>query len=32
MPNKNDIYEAWKEYKEKATSTAQPVPLVESEE
>ena len=31
-PNKQEIYEAWKVYKEKATATAKPVPLIETAE
>jgi hypothetical protein len=32
LPNKLEIYEAWKSYKQKATATARPVPLIETNE
>jgi hypothetical protein len=32
VPNKQEIYEAWREYKERAHSTAQPRALVETAE
>ena len=32
VPNKQEIYEAWRTYKDKAMSTAKPVPLIETDD